>query len=118
MRWKTWYFESAFAAVTLAVCALLRGSPSDWLSATAVFFTFQHGSVAERLRERQAVKQLADVACHRRLDFYLYCKETLWVAFFLVNKSYPALIGCALFLLYPQWRKWWRRRHPLKLEVS
>jgi hypothetical protein len=53
------------------------------------------------------------VECHALLTKYLVGKEVAWVIFFLLSKSYPALIGCAVFLLYPVWRTWWRRGHPL-----
>lgn len=139
MKLKTWHFEMAVATVLLGSVAAYRGTWLDALGALAVVLTFGHTTIAERMREKQArlpitisageihnggrviavpaqaveIGQVDFVECHALLTKYLIGKEIAWVAFFLISKSYPALVGCGLFLLYPVWRKWWRRRHPL-----
>jgi hypothetical protein len=30
--------------------------------------------------------------------------------------TYAALVGCVVFALYPLWRRWWRRVHPMTAE--
>lgn len=114
---KTWHGEMAVAGLALGSVAWWQGRPADWLGALAVLLSFGHATVAERMRERQAIKQLVDVECHRMLTQYLIAKETAWVVFFTLSGSYPALMGCGIFILYPLWRKLWRRRHPLDTSV-
>jgi hypothetical protein len=137
---KTWHFEMGFAAALLGGVALWRGTWLDGLGALAVFLSFGHTTIAERMRERQqsitvrvaggtavqdgvifhlpyqevTLGSAHIVSCHRLLTRYLVGKEVAWVAFFLLTKSYPALVGCGLFLLYPVWRRYWRKVHPLE----
>lgn len=100
-------------ALVLGGVALWRGSWTEALAALAVLATFGHASVAERMRERQAAQTTPDVSCHRWTWGYFLAKEALWVAYFIVTGAFAALAGCAVFLVYPAWRSWWRRRHPL-----
>ncbi len=111
---KTWHFEMAVAALLLGAAAAVRGTWVDWVGALAVLLSFGHACVAERMRERQEQGSHAFVDCHRALNLYLVGKEIAWVVFFVATSSYPALVGCALFLLYPVWRSVWRTHHPLE----
>lgn len=110
---KTWQAEMLVVAVALAGVASWRGEWVEWLAAAAVLATFGHASVAERLREREAARPVVSVDCHRWLGRYYVAKELLWVAFFVATEAYAALVGCAVFLAYPAWRRWWRRRRPM-----
>lgn len=110
---RTWHLEMCAVAAVLATVAIARGMWTEWLATGAVLATFGHASIAERLREREAARDAAAVSCYRWLDVYYVAKELLWVAFFVVTSAYVALVGCAVFLAYPVWRRWWRRRHPL-----
>lgn len=115
MKLRTWHAEIAVVASVLAAIAVWRGSWVEWICAAAVVASFGHAQVAERMREREAARAVPDVHCWRWLWGYFVAKEVLWVAFFTATGAYAALGGCAVFLAYPAWRKWWRRRHPLAL---
>jgi hypothetical protein len=45
-------------------------------------------------------------------------KEVLWIAFFVLQGSYAAVVGAALFALYPAWRRAWRAFHPMTVEET
>lgn len=117
MSLRTWHFEMGVVALVLGVVTLWRGSGPELIAATAVLLTFGHASVAERMRERQAAQTDPEVPCHRWSWGYFMLKEALWVAYFLTIDAYAALVGCAVFCVYPWWRMWWRMwwrdRHPL-----
>jgi hypothetical protein len=115
-RIKTWHGEMLVVALVLATMALIRGAWTEWLCAAAVLASFGHASVAERLREREAVRAKPEVDCVRWTWRYFILKEVAWAAFFIATGSYVALVGVAVFLAYPLWRSWWRKRHPLDLE--
>jgi hypothetical protein len=112
---KTWHFEHLTIAAILALVVVVTGSAwSEWIGAAAVLTAFGHASVAERLAERQAALDTPDVECHSKARWYWVAKEILWCAYFLVHRSYSAIVGCAVFLAYPLWRTFWRRTHPLR----
>jgi hypothetical protein len=116
---KTWHFELAVVATVLSVVVLATGaSPIEWLGAAAVTLTFAHAQVADRLAERDAAREKPSVECHRWATRYLVTKECLWLVYFVMHHSWSALAGVGLFLAFPVWRKWWRRRKPLVLPVS
>jgi hypothetical protein len=48
----------------------------------------------------------------------LVTKECLWLVYFILHHSWSALAGVGLFLAFPIWRKWWRKRKPLVLPVN
>lgn len=111
---RTWHCELSVVAVVLAVVAIAAGGGVlELLGAGAVVLTFGHAQVADRLAERDAVRSRPSVPCHRWATRYLVGKETLWCAYFVLHQSWSALAGVALFLAYPSWRRWWRRRHPI-----
>jgi hypothetical protein len=105
----TWQWELMFAANVLVYSAVRSGGAvEDWLAAAAVFYTFAHVQVANRLDEAEERRAVQEVACRYKLVRYLIIKEVLWVAFFVYTESWPALVGCGLFLGYPVWRRWYR----------
>lgn len=108
----------AVVASVLAAVAAARGSWQEWIAAFAVLATFGHASVAERMREREAERDVPAVDCHRSLWVYYGAKEVAWVAYFVATEAFAALVGCAVFLVYPAWRKWWRTRHTLPTEPA
>lgn len=111
---KTWHYEYAVVIPILAGSAILSGNTLvAWISAFAVFASFGHASVADRMQEREAAKTVPHVDCHWKLNYYFFAKEIAWVLVFVLTKTWPALVGCGVFLAYPFWRKWWRKRHPL-----
>lgn len=80
----------------------------------AVFLTFQHAQIADRMQEKQAAMITPDVACHWKSNYLFMAKEALWITFFIMIHSWAALTGAVIFFLYPFWRKGYRKRHPLK----
>jgi hypothetical protein len=107
---RTWQIESAVALAVLASVAVLGGNHAvEWIGVGAVWLSFMHGQVSDRMVERQAAQSAPDVHCWRWSRVYFAGKELLWVAYFLAHRSYAALVGCALFLAYPLWRAWYRR---------
>lgn len=113
-RIRTWHAEMLVVATALATVATVRGDWREWLAAGAVLATFGHASVAERMREREALREKPDVDCHRWSWRYFVVKEILWTSYFVLTHAYAALVGCGVFLLYPMWRSWWRKHRPLK----
>jgi hypothetical protein len=49
------------------------------------------------------------VECVGWLQRYWVGKELAWVAYFLATGAVSALVGCAVFLLHPFWRRAYRR---------
>lgn len=115
MKIKTWYIESlvVFCILFISTYFLTENRLQDWLSALAVQITFHYVSVANRLEEAQEVKiqGINFVECKKWLTRYLVSKELLWICVFLISNLYPPLIGTILFLIYPFWRKIWRKYH-------
>lgn len=112
-RVRTWQLESVVALAVLSLVAVIGGNhAAEWLGVGAVWLSFMHGQVSDRLVERQAKLATPDVHCWRWSRVYFAGKELLWVAYFVAHHSYAALTGCALFLAYPIWRAWYRKRTP------
>lgn len=95
------------------------------LAASGGWIGFHHASVADRLREaeerraRAGVGTVVDgaaasayVECVGMLHRYWVLKEVAWVAYFLSTGAVSALVGCAVFLVHPFWRRWYRKRWP------
>jgi hypothetical protein len=111
---KTWIAEIAVVwLVLIGVVGLTRGGLLEAVGALAVLAAFAHAQVAERMREREAARSKPDVHCHRWLTRYFLAKELLWLSYFVAHRSWSAIAGVGVFLLYPLWRKWWRARHPI-----
>lgn len=111
---KTWHVENAVvAAGLLAVWALTGRRALEFVGACAVFAGFCHASIAERLREREAARPVPSVECHRKATWFFLAKELAWLVYFVALGAWSALVGCALFLGYPLWRRWWRSVHPM-----
>lgn len=115
-RWypRTWMLEMTLVAFVLLVVVFLTGD--GWLElvgAGAVLLSFGHAQVADRLAEREASRATVSVDCHRWATRYLVGKETLWLLYFVAHRSWSALAGVGLFLVYPAWRRFWRARKPL-----
>lgn len=126
---KTWVLEAGLAALVLGAVAGFTGNDVvAWLTAIAVLLTFCHMQVSARLGEaeedriRQGYSTVAAVEhrveCYRMLVFYLVAKEACWIAVFYLLRSWPALVGVPLFLLYPLWRKYWVSRRTTRRSWS
>lgn len=118
---KTWQVEIVVVGCILIFVAALTGGRLEMIGAFAVIFTFCHTQVADRLAEREAQRAAFSsvsgpdhvVSCHALAMRYLIGKEILWLAYFLLHRSWSALAGVGLFLAYPVWRRYWRKHHPL-----
>lgn len=114
---KTWMIETIVVSSILTIVSLLTGG--GWLEilgTAAVTASFCHAQVADRLAEKDAARERPSVSCHRWATRYLITKEVLWLAYFVAHKSWAALAGVFLFLLYPLWRRLWRTGNPLTPE--
>lgn len=115
---RTYQLELTFALLFLGGVALLsRRGWIEWVGVAAVYFTFAHATVGDRLAEVQAKEQKeknkATVECYYKLEKYFYAKEICWCIYFFILGAWSALAGVFLFLMYPLWRKWWRKNEPL-----
>ncbi len=116
---RTHVIEYIFVAIPLIVVAVVtKKGFIEWIGIAAVFLTFGHASVAERLREREELRHLkrspVEVHCYWKLPYYFYAKEILWFVYFILLGAWSALAGVILFLLYTPWRKYYRKWHPVK----
>ena len=94
------------------------------VASLAVFFSFAHMKVSNRLEEREAYRiknNTADsfsVSYSHKITRYLYIKEFLWIVYFVLIGAWSALVGAFVFLLYPSWRRLWRKYHPLEKKME
>ena len=93
--------------------AVTGGSVVEFVGAAAVFLGFMHAEIADRMVEREARRPVAEIECYPWARRYFLAKELLWLSYFIAHKSYAALAGVAVFVVYPLWRAWYRRRFPL-----
>jgi hypothetical protein len=114
---KTYQFEALVVGVVLfSVAVLTGGAFVEFVGSLAVLLSFCHAQIADRLAERQEPTK-PTVECYRKMNKFWIGKEAFWLVYFLLQASYAALVGVALFLAYPFWRKWWRKRYPLNRNV-
>ncbi len=115
---QTYIIEYAFVATILIIVAIVtKKGFIEWIGIAAVFLTFCHASIAERLREREELRQIkkspVEVHCYYKLPYYFYAKEVLWFVYFVLLGAYSALAGVIIFLLYTPWRNYYRKYHPI-----
>lgn len=111
MTLRTWHAELVVVGAVLgAVVFATQGGARDWLVAAAILASFAHGQVSDRLAEQEGLRARPAVDCWKWSRRYFVLKESLWAAFFFASGSYAALVGVGLFLAYPVWRSWWRRK--------
>ena len=112
---KTWKWECLVVALVLCyVTYEYANNLVNWITTIAVYLTFNHAQISDRLQERQEVMDEPTVECYHKLNKYFIGKEILWIIAFLSMQNYAALAGCVMFALYPFWRKLYRRIKPLK----
>lgn len=115
--------EVSFVLLVLVIVWFFTGRTAiELIGVAAVFFTFNHATVANRLEEQQEheAKQSgsAQVECYNKLARYFTLKEFLWLAYFIILGAWSALVGVILFLLYYPWRTQWRKQHPLSYDKT
>jgi hypothetical protein len=107
----TWAYEQALVALILFLTVkLTKGGYTEYLGSLAVLFTFSHASISNRLTEKEALRKVPEVSCYKWSLRYFIGKEILWFIYFIVHKSWAALVGVILFLIYPVWRSYYRRK--------
>lgn len=112
---KTWRVEVlVVAAILLTVNIITHHLLSiELIAAVAVLLTFCHAQIADRLAEQEALKVVPQVDCYRKMGYYFIGKEICWLLFFSCSHAYSALVGVFVFLLYPVWRRLYRKHHPI-----
>ncbi len=120
--WKTYRFEELFVISILSIVTIATGglfSIWRWIEVLAVFLTFVHASIGQRLEEHQRYQfeqeGRATVECFHKLGPVFVGKEFLWMIAFIHAQLWPALVGVFIFLMYYPWRVEWRRAHPLQI---
>lgn len=115
---KTFVIESAFVLISLCSTAFFMGKEwQEWIAVFAVYFTFKHASVSNRMEEQEGLRaskgEKITVSCYKKSTHFFYAKEVLWFAYFSLSGSYSALAGVIVFLLYGWWRKAYRKHKPI-----
>ena len=115
---RTYHIEGFFVLLILCLTALIFGKVwEEWIAVFAVYGTFKHASISNRLEEREEQRKLSGekvyVECYYMASRWFYIKETLWLSYFLLVESYSALAGVLIFLIYNPWRRFYRRYKPL-----
>ncbi len=111
---QTWQFEAAVVFVILISTALISNKGLiEFIGVFAVYITFLYITVADRLAESQYNKkqqnEKIEVECYPKLEKYFYLKEVLWFIYFAFLGAWSAIVGVIVFLVYPIWRKSWRK---------
>lgn len=71
MSWNvpTWVYESTIALAILVSVPLLTAAPwHEWVGVFAVWFSFKHASVADRLSEAERLRHLQDNTSNSSVD--------------------------------------------------
>ncbi len=115
MTLKTYHYENMVVMAVLVIPFFFADTirSTEIIAALAVFLTFQHGVIADRMQERQAARETPDVECYWKSNLYFMGKEALWITFFFMTQSWAALMGAFVFFCYPFWRKSYRKHYPL-----
>ena len=99
----TYQWEAIMVSIILIITGLLSDKGwVEWIGVLAVFFTFMHASVAERLAESEGHRKTNGediyVDCYYKLPRYFYLKE---LCFFFIFHSWEhglLWLGCLFFL--------------------
>ena len=113
---RTWKWEALVASTVFVLTAeLTGGSWPNRITAVALFFSFMHGQVSDRMAEGQAM-MANPISCYRHAGRYWVAKEVSWITVFILAELWAAIAGSLTFLAYPAWRKWYRTRYPKDLK--
>ena len=111
-----YHLEMFVVAVILLITLLITQKwYIEWIWTVAVFLTFWHASVANRLEESEWKRQAKwehdehGVWCWYKLQRYYYAKEICWTIYFILLWARSALVGVVIFLLYWPRRKVYRK---------
>ena len=116
MKPKTWHVEHAIVVAVLFTVWIATGHQErELLGSIAVYLGHGCASIGARMEEQEALRDKPSVACFKQYWRYYIGKEIAWFGYFVWSGAWSALVGCILFGLYPFWRKYWRKIHPLKV---
>lgn len=112
---KTWKWETLVVGLILLTVNIFAHHllSIDMIAALAVLLTFGHASIGDRLAEQEALRTTPQVECYRKMGYYFVGKEMCWLLYFSVSHAYSALVGVFVFLLYPVWRRLYRKHYPI-----
>lgn len=108
----TWVYEFIVAGTILTTVTILTTNwhsltaiIANWAGAFGVFFSLGHAKVSSRMMEEQAEQATPSISCYKMAEHYWFLKEFAWLTAFITSGMYSALVGNAIFFLYPIWRK-------------
>lgn len=101
-----------------ALLVFQRLTPKEVIGAVAVLLTFGHAQIGTRLAEAEGARSAPQVACHHKLAWYFSGREICWAVYFVWGHAYSAIVGVGVFLLYPLWRRIYRRHYPMGRTAS
>ena len=115
----TWVYETGVAFIILAAVPLIIGASwHEWFGVFAVWFSFKHATVSDRLSETERFREMSAehkppdeslrVHCWRKERQYFIVKEGFWLVYFFLLQAWSALVGVVLFLAYRVWRSYYR----------
>lgn len=109
---KTWKIEMLVVGAILVVVNYFTHKlfTIESLAAIAVLLSFAHAQIADRMAEQESLREKPSVNCYKKLWYYFISKEIFWCLYFLLNESYAALVGVAIFIAYPIWRDIYRKK--------
>ena len=119
---RTYVIEYVVAGIILIATAIISGKANvEWIWVLAVFLTFCHIGITDRLHEREHISQTTNpsvnkkemVECYYKLPRFYYGKEICWTIYFLYLGARSALLWVWIFLLYWPRRKLYRKYHPI-----
>ena len=119
---RTYHIEYAVAAIALIATAIISKKWFiEWIGVLAVFLTFCYIGIADRLQEREHLRQKKNhptnkhetVECYYKLPWFYYAKETCRTIYFVYLWARSALVWVGIFLLYWPRRKLYRKYHPI-----
>jgi len=64
------------------------------------------------MQEGEKASETPTTECYPWFQRYLVVGECLWTAYFILLGAYSALVGVAMMLLYPAWRRFYRGWRP------
>jgi hypothetical protein len=124
---KTWHKEQGAFAVLMIIAHVIQYG-NNLLSKealggsilTAAFLCFAGmESILNRVEERKQLLGMTDpiIECIDKLTYYQIAGQSLMFAFAIWMGSIPSIIAALRAILYAPYRRWYRRRYPLKEDV-
>lgn len=107
---RTWQYEALIAALVLSVIPIIHRSGWEAINAFAVLMSFMRMQIADRHSAASERSANPEVECWKWNWRYVFAGEITWIVSFVHSQMWSSLVGCALFLMYPVWRKYYKTR--------